>query len=441
MTNPTIDSASETVDSPPVYKRKEVPAHLQHLRTATELKGQRLKPTAGQKPLALLRVYRSGHGWGEFPLYDPAGAAPMRPLSAKQQAAVTARRTCPECREVGSEVVQTMCGACWTRKQREQEDRRARTCLLCSRVAAAPHPRDRGGRCAPCWLLSRIHRQFEAERFAVWSRTCPGRDCQKVTATDEEIATGRTAGTWRGPRWCPQCAERDERERAEQLRADQEARENAAEARRRAERDLTAWAREVLDDPDTVVLDTETTGVHAEARIVEIGVQRVSGEVLVDTLIDPGEPIPAEATAIHGITDAMVAEAGVPAFGEVVDRLAAALAGKRVVIYNRRFDVGRLRHELARYYAGCVSGQDAQETVVTGTVAAEERDQAAMQAAAWIDGMRFEDAMDPFSTWVGEWSHYWGDYVWQPLPGGDHRALGDCRAVVTMLRRMASGAG
>lgn len=247
----------------------------------------------------------------------------------------------------------------------------------------------------------------------------------------------RIAPTRRGPRWCPPCAERDERERAEQLRADQEARENAAEARRREELDLTAWAREVLDDPDTVVLDTETTGVHAEARIVEIGVQTLSGEVLVDTLIDPGEPIPAEATAIHGNTDAMVAEAGAPSFGEVVDRLAAALTGKRVVIYNRGFDVGRLRYELARYYTGRVAGQDAQETVETGAVAAEERDRAAMRAAAWIAGMRFEDVMDAYSTWVGEWSDYWGDYLWQPLPGGDHRALGDCRAVAQVLRRMA----
>lgn len=78
-------------------------------------------------------------------------------------------------------------------------------------------------------------------------------------------------------------------------------------ARRREELDLIAWARSMLDDLDTVVLDTGTTGVHKQARIVEIGVQTVSGEVPVDTLVDPGEPNPTEATAIRGITDAMVA--------------------------------------------------------------------------------------------------------------------------------------
>lgn len=46
----------------PVYRRNEVPEHLQHLRTMTELKAQRQKPAPGQQPITLLRVYRRGHG-------------------------------------------------------------------------------------------------------------------------------------------------------------------------------------------------------------------------------------------------------------------------------------------------------------------------------------------------------------------------------------------
>lgn len=46
----------------------------------------------------------------------------------------------------------------------------------------------------------------------------------------------------------------------------------------------------------------------------------------------------------------------------MVDRLAAALAGRRVVICSRGFDVGRLRYGLARYYAGRVADRDAQGT-------------------------------------------------------------------------------
>ncbi|MFF7986405.1 3'-5' exonuclease [Streptomyces sp. NPDC007901] len=365
-------------------------------------------------------------------------------MSAKQKSAMTARRTCPECKEVGSEVVQTRCAACWKRQRQAQIVLRARTCVNCYRIAQAVHPGERAGRCVPCWLWRRIREQTAKERPAVWARTCPGRGCRVVTSTDEEIESGCAAGTWRGPRWCPPCAEKDERERAEQLLAGEKAREQAADARRSEELSLVAWAREVLGDPNSVVLDTETTGRQKTARIVEISVQAVSGEVLLDTLVDPGEPIPVEATAIVGITSAMVPEAGVPAFTGVVDRLAAVLAGKRVVLYNKAFDVGRLRYELTRYYAERVAGKDAPTIMETGDVAPgalQEPADATAQAAVWIENVRFEDAMDPYSVWVGDWSDYWDDCQWQPLPEGDHRALGDCCAVVKALRRMAKGRG
>lgn len=58
--------------------------------------------------------------------------------------------------------------------------------------------------------------------------------------------------------------------------------------------------------------------------------------MLLNLLLNPSEPIPAEATAIHGITDAMVADA--PSYSEMLRRLTEALAGRRVVIYNREYD-------------------------------------------------------------------------------------------------------
>ncbi len=256
----------------------------------------------------------------------------------------------------------------------------------------------------------------------VWRRTCPGRDCHKVTATDEEVAAERAAGTWCGPRWCPPCAERDERERAERERERREAEERAIEMRRREVEALEEWAREVLADPDTVILDTETTGLHDEARIVDLGVITAAGDVLMDTLINPGEPIPADATDIHGIMDAQVAMA--PSFEVVLDRLAAVLHGRRCVICNQAFDVARLRHELTMHYrqTGHQNPEDAVDS--------------------WLGTVRFEDAMVPYSDWYGDWSEYWGNYAWQPLYGGDHRAVSDCRAVAERLWEMAkSGDG
>jgi DNA polymerase III subunit epsilon len=61
------------------------------------------------------------------------------------------------------------------------------------------------------------------------------------------------------------------------------------------------------------VVDVETTGFSPSAdRIVEIACALVDGDRLVErwsTLVNPGIPIPHQATAIHGITDSMVAAA------------------------------------------------------------------------------------------------------------------------------------
>ena len=72
--------------------------------------------------------------------------------------------------------------------------------------------------------------------------------------------------------------------------------------------DLTkCWTEQPL-----VVVDFETCGLDASNGAVEVAAVRFEGGVVVDsfsTLLDPGHPIPPDATAIHGITDAMVANA------------------------------------------------------------------------------------------------------------------------------------
>jgi len=67
-----------------------------------------------------------------------------------------------------------------------------------------------------------------------------------------------------------------------------------------------------------VVLDTETTGLDPRSdRLVQIGAVRIESGALssrgFETLVHPGGPIPRVASAIHGITDADVADAPTPA--------------------------------------------------------------------------------------------------------------------------------
>jgi len=88
-------------------------------------------------------------------------------------------------------------------------------------------------------------------------------------------------------------------------------------------------------------LDTETTGLDPWSEIVEIAVLEQDGSVLINTLVRPVAPIPADATRVHGITNAMAA--GAPGWKEVWPGVAAALQGRLVAIYNMDYDRRLLR--------------------------------------------------------------------------------------------------
>lgn len=98
---------------------------------------------------------------------------------------------------------------------------------------------------------------------------------------------------------------------------------------------------------DLVFLDFEGTGTdpHSE-RIVEATFFRL-GEEPFTTRINPGIPIPPEATAVHGITDEDVRHA--PSFAMLAPRIQALIAGATLVGYNlRRYDTVILDAELRR---------------------------------------------------------------------------------------------
>ncbi|MEG4407236.1 3'-5' exonuclease [Microcoleus sp. MON2_D5] len=130
------------------------------------------------------------------------------------------------------------------------------------------------------------------------------------------------------------------------------------------------------------------------------------GEMLLDTLINPSIVIPPEVTEIHGISDAMVADA--PTFPEVYPRIDAAVKNKRVLIYNSAFDLQILNY-CCRLHS--------------------------------LPILKLAKRSDCLMQWVVQWAgnsrYYHKDYQYVPLHGR-HRALADCTAAFELIKLMAA---
>lgn len=160
--------------------------------------------------------------------------------------------------------------------------------------------------------------------------------------------------------------------------------------------DHEAWARNVLADPKTAVLDTETTGLYG--YICEISV--FDGEkFLLDTLVNPLAPIEPGAQRIHGLDAGTLT--GAVTFTDLWADLSLILASRRIIVWNADFDSAVIRRELAR----------------NGATATD---------------LYWECAMRHYSDWYRDMD----DARFMRLNGG-HRAGEDCKAVFDRLREMS----
>ena len=183
-------------------------------------------------------------------------------------------------------------------------------------------------------------------------------------------------------------------------------------------RQARAWL-----EANALILDTETTGLGDDAEVVELAVIDCAGAVLLDTLVRPSGPVPAEAAAIHGITDAMLADA--PTWSEIHARFCDLVEGRQVVIYSREFDTRVITQTARRYGLPAPQGFDLA-----------------------LDGSAVHCAMQAYAEFRGEWSAEKGQYRWQKLSAAAaqqgvtvtnaHRALGDCLMTLGVVRAMAS---
>lgn len=162
------------------------------------------------------------------------------------------------------------------------------------------------------------------------------------------------------------------------------------------------WARRVLKPGAAVVLDVETTDF--DGAIIELAViDAATGSVLLETLVDPGNVAISEAAyAVHRITSAELE--GAPRWPEVYDDLSAVVATRRILAYNAEFDYGRIMFECKRY------GTSA------GPAFARSRWDCVMIRRSQSEGVRHLFRL-----------------------GGNHRARGDAKAALDVVRAIAQG--
>ena len=171
------------------------------------------------------------------------------------------------------------------------------------------------------------------------------------------------------------------------------------------------WAKERLNDPNTLIIDVETTGFlnkDPDTEVVSLAMINPKGQIVLASLVNPQRPIPLETQKIHKIEDRDVKNA-MP-WNVIGDIAAFQMAGKHVVCFNAGFDVHLIVHLLGKY------GIPVPEFDVSC-------------------------AMEKYSQFVGEWSKSKGDYKGQRLPklafGSAHDSLVDCQSTLLLLKKMA----
>ncbi len=185
---------------------------------------------------------------------------------------------------------------------------------------------------------------------------------------------------------------------------------------------FSSWASQPF-----AVVDLETTGPDpATASIVEIAIAvfipHHAEPITFASLVNPGCPIPPEATEVHGITDADVADA--PTIDDVLsDQRFVGLLGDMIpCAFNEGYDRAILQRELVRVGA-----------IATLTLPV-------YRWATWLDPLVIL-RHDAFDRWVpGKGRHKLGACCerWGVPHESAHRARGDAVATGKLLRAIVA---
>ncbi len=165
-----------------------------------------------------------------------------------------------------------------------------------------------------------------------------------------------------------------------------------------------------------VYLDTETTGMHFNSEVIEIGVIDDRGEVLFDQLVRPRGKIDPAAGRVHGITLEMLKDA--PTWEQVWPKAEAVLMDKKIGVYNVEFDLRLMKQTHSRSWLTWV-----------------------------LPDTNFFDIMKLYAQFYGDWNPFHRSFRYQSLEiagrqcgihlPNAHRAVDDCLLTRALLHYMA----
>ena len=167
------------------------------------------------------------------------------------------------------------------------------------------------------------------------------------------------------------------------------------------------WAQSILEADNWLLLDTESSGLGVTAEICQIALIDKHGRTHLDMYLRTLDGIPEEATAIHGITDALVANS--PTFEQAWPIIEHLLAMNHIVIYNAGYDLPLIGYCLERF-----GGKRPR--------------------------VSYDCAMLKYAAFIGQPGRY-GEWKWQKLPTADgltaHGAREDCLSTLAVIKMMA----
>ena len=145
-----------------------------------------------------------------------------------------------------------------------------------------------------------------------------------------------------------------------------------------------------------------------DVRVIELSIVDLEGNVIFNSLFDPGMPLPADIPALTGITDEMLEDQ--PRFAERTAEISDCLRGKTIIAWNVDFDRKWVFFEF-------------------------------IKAGFRLDAQDWVDAMELYARMVGHRTKYYrlikAKEDMRIGESQEHRATADCLDTLAVLRAAA----